>query len=98
MEIKLVIQIKDKKATIGAQSPDTDPVFKMVEGDMAEIMIAAVGLVEQAQIKWTTSKKNPTIDIPQPAEKEKAPVASTGAKPVPPASAKPKSSPQTSLF
>lgn len=81
-EIKIVINIKGTRAVIGVNSPGCDPVFTTVEGSLVEILGNTAQMVTAAQEKWKTTKKNPKIDIPQPAPKEET-TATTGAKPVP---------------
>lgn len=85
MEIKVVITCKDAKAIVGVQSPGCDPVFEMVEGDLATVLGQAERIAATAQEKWKTSPKNPTIDLPKPAPVKEAAAAKSSAKPVPPA-------------
>jgi len=98
MELKIVINIKDSRAVVGVSSPDTDPVFQMVEGTLPEILNATQGIVVTAQEKWKTSPRNPKIEMPASAATPPT-SSSTGskAKPVPPAS-KPVNNAQPSMF
>ncbi|MFH1031085.1 MAG: hypothetical protein V1767_00740 [Chloroflexota bacterium] len=82
MEFKLVIQVKDTKAIIGISAPDADPIFQTAEGNIPEILGTAAELIETAQEKWKTVKKNPTIDLPKPVTPPApaAPITSTSSK------------------
>ena len=37
-ELKIVIILKGSKAMLGVQSPDCDPVYKTMEGDLAAVL------------------------------------------------------------
>jgi len=65
-ELKIVIIIKDNRATIGVQAPDCDPVFETAEGHLSEILAHSHIAVDNARAKWAVSKKNPKADIPTP--------------------------------
>ncbi len=91
-EIKLVINMKGKRAVIGVQATGCDPVLATAEGDLAEILVDLAGLAEEAREKWKTSPKYPKSDLPQPAP---APVPTPRA--ATPAPAK-KKDPQNALF
>ena len=65
-EIKMVILLKDGRGSVGIQSPECDPVFSTVEGDLVTIAAELPGLVEQAQAKWSQSPKNPNAPEPPP--------------------------------
>jgi len=67
-EIKVVIVLKDGRGTVGIQSPECDPVFSTVEGDLVTIAAELPALVQLAEVKWSTSPKNPksTIEPPPP--------------------------------
>ncbi len=83
MDIKIVIQLKGTKAIVGVQASGCDPVFEMVEGDLATILSRAEAIVATAQVKWKTSPKNPSIDLPKPAPVKEAAAAKSSAKLVP---------------
>jgi hypothetical protein len=78
-EIKVVILLKDGRGSVGIQSPDCDPVFSTVEGDIVSVAAELPTLVQQAQDKWAQSPKNPASTIEPPP----APPAgsATGGKP-----------------
>jgi len=79
-ELRVVIQVKGNKATIGIQAPDCDPLFFQAEGNLADIMVAATGFVEDAQEKWKTAPRYPKCETPAPAPEPTA-AAGTAAAP-----------------
>ena len=79
-ELRVVIQVKGNKATIGIQAPDCDPLFFQAEGDLADIMVAATGFVEDAQEKWKTAPRYPKCETPAQAPEPTA-AAGTAAAP-----------------
>jgi hypothetical protein len=65
-ELKVVIILKANKAMLGVQSPDCDPVYKTMEGDLAGVLQVVPALVAEAQLKWTASPRYPKADLPKP--------------------------------
>jgi len=65
-EIKVVISVKDSRGSIGLQSPDCDPVFTSLEGDLETALARVPELVQQAQEKWAESARYPKADVPKP--------------------------------
>jgi hypothetical protein len=65
-ELKVVIIMKANKAMLGVQSPDCDPVYKTMEGDLASVLEVVSTLVAEAQLKWTASPRYPKADLPKP--------------------------------
>ena len=51
-EIKVVISVKDSRGSIGLQSPDCDPIFTTLEGDLEAALARVPELVQQAQDRW----------------------------------------------
>jgi hypothetical protein len=84
-DIKVVILLKENRGIVGIQSPDCDPIFSTVEGDMVTIAAELPGLVESAQVKFTAAPKNPPSSLPEPAP---APVSTTRTASASPAKAK----------
>jgi hypothetical protein len=66
-EIKVVILLKDGRGSVGIQSPECDPVFSTVEGDLVTIAAELPALVQLAEVKWSTSPKNPKSTIEPPS-------------------------------
>lgn len=65
-EMKVVIILKANKAMLGVQSPDCDPVYKTMEGDLAAVLQIVPTLVAEAKLKWTASPRYPKADLPKP--------------------------------
>jgi hypothetical protein len=65
-ELKVVIILKANKAMLGVQSPDCDPVYKTMEGDLAAVLQVVPTLVAEANLKWTASPRYPKADLPKP--------------------------------
>ena len=65
-EIKVVIILKANRAMVGVQSPDCDPIFTPIEGDLAAVLPQVPALVESANAKWDANPRNPKADLPEP--------------------------------
>lgn len=78
-ELKVVINMKDDRIMIGAQSPDCDPVYETLTGTLAAALKRIPKLVEGAKEKWATNPRNPEANLPKP--KPAATPARTPAKP-----------------
>ena len=65
-EIKVVILLKDGRGSVGIQSPECDPVFSTVEGDLVAIAAELPALVQLAEMRWSTTPKNPKSTIEPP--------------------------------
>jgi len=65
-ELKVVILLKGNRAMVGAQSPDCDPVFTTLEGDLAAALSQVPALVETANAKWDANPRNPKANLPEP--------------------------------
>ena len=72
-ELKIVIILKANKVLLGVQSPDCDPVYKTMEGDLAGVLQVVPTLVAEAKTKWTAAPRYPKADLPKPV----APAATT---------------------
>lgn len=88
--IKIVINMKGNRATIGVQSPGADPVFGTAEGDQSSIFVATAILLDKAKEQWKTNRLNPKSSV-KPA------VAAAPRSRSAPASPKP-AGPQNALF
>lgn len=58
-ELKVVIILKADKAMLGVQSPDCDPVYKTMEGDLSAVLQVVPTLVAEAKLKWTAAPRYP---------------------------------------
>jgi len=65
-ELKVVIILKGNRAMVGVQSPDCDPIFTTIEGDMSAALSQVPALIEIANAKWDSSPRNPKADLPEP--------------------------------
>ena len=65
-ELKVVINLKGNRVMVGVQSPDCDPVFITLEGDMAAALSQVPALIESANAKWDANPRNPKADLPEP--------------------------------
>ncbi len=90
-EMRVVIIIKADNIMLGVQSPDCDPVYKTMKGDLGAALEQVPGLVTEAKQKWDATPRYPKANLPEP------PPSSTPART--PASSKPaKSTKQPSFF
>jgi len=62
-QVKIVILLREGKASVGIQSPGCDPQIFIAEGSLEEVLGKVSGLVKQAQEKWAQSPQNPKTDI-----------------------------------
>ena len=65
-ELKVVIILKDSRIMLGVQSPDCDPVYTTLEGNLAAALKRVPKLVEEAKQKWSASPLNPNANLPAP--------------------------------
>jgi hypothetical protein len=85
-ELKIVIALKGNKASIGAQAPNSDPIFSMVDGDLSVALARVPGLVDEAKRQWETNQRYPKCETPLPSQAQPAPIvrrAPTQAAPAP---------------
>ena len=65
--LKVVIILNDSKVMLGVQSPDCDPVYTTLKGNLAAALRRVPKLVDEAKQKWSTSPRNPNANLPTPA-------------------------------
>ena len=65
-ELKVVIILKANRAMLGVQSPDCDPVYKTMEGDLAAVLQVVPVLVADAKLQWAAAPRYPKADLPKP--------------------------------
>lgn len=63
-ELKVVITLKGQAASIGVQSPDCDPIFSKIEGDLPAALESVPGLVEEARRSWESNPRYPKCETP----------------------------------
>ena len=93
-ELKVVIILKADRAMVGVQSPDCDPVYKTMEGDLAAILQVVPVLVADAKQQWAAAPRYPKADLPKPV----VPATTTTSVVNKPASAKTKETAQPKFF
>jgi len=71
-ELKVVISLKGDKASVGVQTPECDPVFFGLEGDLRTTLKAVPKFVEEAKNRWETSKLYPKCETPLPSQAQPA--------------------------
>ena len=74
-ELKIVMIFKDSNVMLGVQSPECDPVYTTLKGNLAAALKRVPKLVEEAKTRWETSKLNPKCETPLPSQEQ--PVATT---------------------
>ena len=65
-ELKIVIILNDSRVMLGVQSPDCDPVYTTLKGNLAAALKRVPKLVNEAKQKWSTSPRNPNANLPTP--------------------------------
>jgi hypothetical protein len=61
-ELKIVIVLKESRASVGIQGSECDPVLSLVNGTLPEILAAVPALVDQAHAQWTSGKRYPKCE------------------------------------
>ena len=74
-ELKIVMIFKDSNVMLGVQSPECDPVYETLKGNLAAALKRVPKLVEEAKTRWETSKLNPKCETPLPSQEQ--PVTTT---------------------
>jgi len=65
-ELKVVINMKEDRIMIGAQSPECDPVYETLTGTLAAALKRVPKLVAGAKEKWAANPRNPEANLPKP--------------------------------
>ncbi|MBA7593768.1 hypothetical protein ES703_00701 [subsurface metagenome] len=65
-ELKVVIILNDSRVMLGVQSPDCDPVYTTLKGNLAAALKRVPKLVDEAKQKWSESPRNPNANLPTP--------------------------------
>ena len=66
-ELKVVLSIKDGRATIGVQQPSSDPYIEPVgASELSGLAGEVVAVVERAKARWETAPKHPAYTRPAP--------------------------------
>ena len=71
-ELKVVLSIRDGRATIGVQRPSSDPhIESFDDADLAGLAQEAPGVVERARARWEQAPKYPSYVRPAPAARRR---------------------------
>ncbi len=65
-EMKVLIAIDGENIMVGVKTPDTDPIFTKVEGDLAAALQQVPELIDAANAKWDANPRNPKANLPEP--------------------------------
>ncbi|HUV51631.1 MAG TPA: hypothetical protein VMW64_00975 [Dehalococcoidia bacterium] len=87
-EIKIVIVLKENRASVGIQAPECDPIISTLEGDLVTVCGELPALVAQAEQKWSESPRFAKAVIVEPPASVPA-VTATGGSPRAPKPAAP---------
>jgi hypothetical protein len=93
-ELKIVILIKGEAASIGVQSPESDPVFVLLKGDLPAVLLKVPEIVETARAKWEENPRYPKCEIQEPAQTP----SNDGVTQVVKTTPAPKTTPQPNMF
>ena len=73
-DLKVVLAIKDGRATIGVQRPSSDPHIEPVDGlDLSGLAQEVLAVVERARAKWEDEPKYPAHERPTPSTQGSGP-------------------------
>ena len=71
-ELKVVVSIKEGRATIGVQQPSSDPhIESFDDNDLPGLTQEVPAVVERARAKWEESPKHPAYERPAPPAKRR---------------------------
>ena len=65
-ELKVVIILNSGNVMLGVQSPDCDPVYTTLKGNLTAALKRVPKLVAEAKQKWSASPLNPKANLPEP--------------------------------
>lgn len=71
-DLRVVIDLKDGKASVGIQAPECDPVFFAHKGDLAAVLGVVEDFVDVARKRWEKTKLNPECETPLPSQAKPA--------------------------
>ena len=73
-DLKVVVSIKDGRATIGVQRPSADPHIETFDDpDLSGLTQETLAVVERARAKWKDEPKHPAHVRPAPSGKASEP-------------------------
>ena len=73
-DLKVVVSIKDGRATIGVQRPSVDPYIEPVDDpDLSRLTQEVLAVVERARARWDEAPKYPAYARPAPSTRRRPP-------------------------
>ena len=67
-ELKVVVSVKDGRATIGVQQPSSDPHIESFDDpDLSELSQEVSAVIERARATWEDTPKHPAYERPAPS-------------------------------
>lgn len=66
-ELKVIIIMRNDRYMLGVQSPDCDPVYTTMTGDLNAVLQMVPGFITEAKLKWAERPRYPKADLPQPS-------------------------------
>ena len=71
-ELKVVVSIRDGRATIGVQQPSSDPHIELVDDpDLSGLAVEVPAVVERARARWEDAPKHPAHTRPAPSNRRR---------------------------
>ena len=71
-DLKVVLSIKDDRATVGVQQPSSDPhIESFDDAELIGLVQELPAIVERARTKWENEPKYPTHERPAPPAKRR---------------------------
>lgn len=66
-ELKVVVSIKGRRATVGVQQPSSDPhIESFDDADLTALAREVAGVTERARASWEETPKHPAYERPSP--------------------------------
>ncbi len=73
-DLKVVVSIKDGRATIGVQRPSSDPYIESFDGpDLSGLTQEVTAVIERARARWDEAPKHPAYARPAPSTRRRPP-------------------------
>ena len=72
-DLKVVVSIKEGRATIGVQRPSSDPHIEPVDApDLSGLVREVLAVVERARARWEDAPRHPAFARPAPSSGRRA--------------------------
>ena len=71
-DLKVVVSLKDGRATIGVQQPSSDPhIESFDDADLSGLIQELPAVIERARAKWEDEPKHPAHERPTPPDRRR---------------------------